>query len=140
MPNLSLVFGHITKTLRKANEMTQATNTTEVSDDGMTTEKWEGMTDAEKAKYARSKETYLNAPADMQDAIDRIMELEMRLEDLARASEIVEITRQFELFEGFRRDAEAALEKKITIDRPIPTEKMKITIITNDEADTKEKA
>jgi hypothetical protein len=120
--------------------MTQATNTTEVSEDGMSAEKWEGMTDAEKAKYARSQENYLNAPADMQDAIDRIMELEMRLEDLARASEIVEITRQFELFEGFRREAEAALEKKITIDRPIPTEKMKITIITNDEADAKEKA
>lgn len=98
----------------------------------MTQEKWESMTDAEKEKYARSKENYLNAPTDMQDAIDRIMELEMRLEDLSRASEIVEITRQFELFEGFRRAADEALEKKITIDRPIPTEKMKITVVTGE--------
>ncbi len=82
------------------------------------------------------QETYLNAPADMDAAIERIMELEMRLEDLARAAEIVEITRQFELFEGFRRAADEALVNKITIDRPIPEEKMKITIITND----KEKA
>jgi hypothetical protein len=102
--------------------------------DQMTAEQWESMTDAEKAKYARSKESYLNAPTDMQDAIDRIMELEMRLEDLARASEIVEITRQFELFEGFRKSAEEALEKKITIDRPIPTEKMKITVVTGEVA------
>jgi len=82
------------------------------------------------------KDNYLNAPADMDAAIQRIMELEMRLEDLARAAEIVEITRQFELFEGFRKAAEDALVNKITIDRPIPEEKMKITIITNE----KEKA
>lgn len=82
------------------------------------------------------EENYLNAPSDMDAAIQRIMELEMRLEDLARAAEIVEITRQFELFEGFRKAAEEALVNKITIDRPIPEEKMKITIITND----KEKA
>ncbi len=82
------------------------------------------------------RENYLNAPADMDAAIERIMELEMRLEDLARAAEIVEITRQFELFEGFRQAADQALVNKITIDRPIPEEKMKITIIT----DEKEKA
>lgn len=105
---------------------------TEVAKKVITPEEWEKMTDAEKAKYARSQENYLNAPADLQDAIDRIIELELRLEDLARAVEIAEITGQLNLVEGFRRDAEATLEKKITIDRPIPTETMKITIVTNE--------
>ena len=82
------------------------------------------------------RDTYINAPTDLDAAIERIMELEMRLEDLARAAEIVEITRQFELFEGFRKAAEQALVNKIVIDRPVPEEKMKITIIT----DEKEKA
>lgn len=83
------------------------------------------------------REDYLNVPADMQAAVDRIMELEMRLEDLSRAAEIVEITRQFELFEGFRAAADDALKTKIEINRPIPEEKMKITIITNGEEEEK---
>ena len=78
------------------------------------------------------KDNYLNAPTDMDAAIQRIMELEMRLEDLSRAAEIVEITRQFELFEGFRKAADEALVNKIVIDRPVPEEKMKITIVTNE--------
>lgn len=82
------------------------------------------------------QETYLNAPADLDAAIQRIMEIEMRLEDLARATEIVEITRQFEILEGFRKAADECLVNKITIDRPLPEEPMKITIIT----DEKEKA
>jgi len=98
----------------------------------MTQEKWDSMTDAEKAKFARSKENYLNAPTDMQDAIDRIMELEMRLEDLARASEIAEFSNNYQMIRGFRESAEAALENKITIDRPIPTESMKITVVTGE--------
>lgn len=77
------------------------------------------------------KEKYLNAPADLQTAVERIMELEMRLEDLARAAEIAEITQNVGMIEGFRRDAEAALANKITIDRPVPQDKMKITILTN---------
>lgn len=78
------------------------------------------------------REKYLNAPDDLESAIQRIMELEMRLEDLSRAAEIVEITRQFELFEGFRKAADEALVNKIVIDRPVPEEKMKITIVTNE--------
>ena len=100
----------------------------------------EGMDELEKKldgiDLGIPRDTYLNAPPDLDAAIQRIMELEMRLEDLARAAEIVEITRQFELFEGFRRAADEALVNKITIDRPIPEEKMKITIVTNE----KEKA
>lgn len=99
---------------------------------GMTAEQFAGMNKQDQEKYVRSQETYLNAPTDMQGAIDRIMELEMRLEDLSRATEIVEITRQFELLASFRREADDALLSKITIDRPIPTDKMKITVITGE--------
>ena len=63
---------------------------------------------------ANIKEALHNAPEDYASAVERIMELEMRLEDLARAAEIVEITRQFELFEGFRNEANSALTNKIT--------------------------
>ena len=77
------------------------------------------------------KETYLNAPEDLQSAIDRIVELEIRLEDLSRAVEIAEITQNISMVEGFRREAEATLTNKITIDRPVPKDKMKITILTN---------
>ena len=82
------------------------------------------------------KDTYLNAPLDLDAAIQRIMDVEMRLEDLARAAEIASITRQFEILEGFVSSANECLVNKITIDRPIPDEPMKITIIT----DEKEKA
>jgi hypothetical protein len=100
----------------------------------------EGMEELEKKlegiDLGYPKDPYLNAPADMDAAIQRIMEIEMRLEDLARATEIVEITRQFEILEGFRKAADECLVNKITIDRPLPEEPMKITIIT----DEKEKA
>ena len=94
----------------------------------------EGLEDLEKKLEGIEfgpRENYLNAPADMQAAIDRIMELEMRLEDLARAVEISTITRQLEILEGFVASANETLVNKITIDRPIPEEKMKITIITD---------
>jgi hypothetical protein len=70
-----------------------------------------------------------NAPKDYFAAVKRIMELEMRLEDLARASEIVEITRQFELFEGFRKAADESLTNKMTIKRE-NTGDMNLTVIT----------
>jgi hypothetical protein len=121
---------------RKVNEMTATINDqiTEVATQaaGMTKEQYDSMSEQDQGKYARSQETYLNAPTDMQGAIDRIMELEMRLEDLSCATEIVEITRQFELLASFRREADSALETKITIDRPVPTEKMKITVVTGE--------
>ena len=76
------------------------------------------------------KEHIENAPKDYFAAVKRIMELEMRLEDLSRASEIVEITRQFELFEGFRRAADEALaDKKMIIKREANGD-MKLTVIT----------
>ncbi len=78
------------------------------------------------------QEKYLNAPETLEQAIQRIMEVEMRLEDLARAVEIAEITGQLNMVEGFRREADECLKTKITIDRPLPTETMKITLITNE--------
>jgi hypothetical protein len=75
------------------------------------------------------KNSTLNAPKDYFAAVKRIMELEMRLEDLARASEIVEITRQFELFEGFRKAADESLENKMTIKRE-NTGDMNLTVVT----------
>ena len=100
----------------------------------------EGMEELEKKlegiDLGYPKDTYLNAPADLDEAIQRIMDVEMRLEDLARAAEIASITRQFEILEGFVASANECLVNKITIDRPIPDEPMKITIIT----DEKEKA
>ncbi len=78
------------------------------------------------------QEKFLNAPETLELAIQRIMEVEMRLEDLARAVEIAEITGQLNMVEGFRREADECLKTKITIDRPIPTETMKITLITNE--------
>ena len=76
-------------------------------------------------------EVYLNAPQGPQAAIDRIIELEMRLEDLSRASEIAEYSGNYQMMRGFRESADLALVNKITIDRPIPTEPMKITVLTN---------
>lgn len=94
----------------------------------------EGMAELEeKLKDLKlAQEKYLNAPETLEEAIQRIMEVEMRLEDLARAVEIAEITGQLNMVEGFRREADECLKTKITIDRPIPTETMKITLITNE--------
>lgn len=72
----------------------------------------------------------LNAPETLEDAIERIFELEMRLEDLARAAEIVEITRQFELFEGFRTAANETLVTKIVRQQP-SAENLQLTVITD---------
>ena len=93
----------------------------------------EGMAELEeKLKGLKlNQETYLNAPESLDAAIQRIMEVEMHLEDLARAVELAQITGQINLVEGFRLDAERCLVNKITIDRPLPTETMKITVITD---------
>ena len=72
-----------------------------------------------------------NAPKDYISAVQRIMELEMRLEDLSRAAEIVEITRQFELFEGFRTAADESLKTKILHKRE-NTGDLNLTVITGE--------
>lgn len=76
--------------------------------------------------------TLHNAPESLEEAIKRIMELEMKLEDLSRASEIATITRQFEILESFKREADSCLEKKIVIEQPSSGQDMKLTVITGE--------
>lgn len=75
------------------------------------------------------KETFHNAPTSMVDAVKRIMELEMRLEDLSRSVEIAEITGQLNMVEGFRRSADECLENKITYKREANGD-IKLNVIT----------
>lgn len=79
---------------------------------------------------------YVNAPETIGDAVKRILELEMRLEDLSRAVEIASITRQFELLEGFKSSADETLKNKIVIEQPDMGE-FKVTIVTDKEDDAK---
>jgi hypothetical protein len=79
---------------------------------------------------------YVNAPETIGDAVKRILELEMRLEDLSRACEIAAITGQFNLLDGFRTSADEALKSKIVIQQPDMGE-FKVTIVTNDKEDAK---
>ena len=78
---------------------------------------------------------YHNAPGTIEDAIERIMELEMRLGDLHRAAEIAVVCKDFSLIESFLAPSEAALEKKIVVEHP-QTGPMKITIVTDKKEDT----
>ena len=85
---------------------------------------------AEKDIPAMPQVTYHNAPETLEDAIQRILEVEMKLEDLSRAAEIASITRQFEILDSFKREADDCLEKKITIEQPSSGQDMKLTVIT----------
>lgn len=75
---------------------------------------------------------YTNAPETVEEAIARIMELEMRLEDLSRATEIAMITRQFDMMESFKAAADEALIDKIIIDQP-SAENFKLTVVSDQE-------
>lgn len=88
-------------------------------------------TSVEEKDLPQEEMVLLNAPTTLEEAIKRIFELEMRLEDLARAAEIVEITRQFELFEGFRTAANETLVTKIVRQQP-SAEDFKLTVITDE--------
>ena len=74
-------------------------------------------------------ETFHNAPTSLVDAVKRIMELEMRLEDLSRSVEIAEITGQLNMVEGFRRSADECVENKITYKREANGD-IKLNVIT----------
>ena len=83
------------------------------------------------------KVTYHNAPETLEDAVQRLLKVEMLLEDLNRAAEIVEITRQFELFEGFRKAAEEYLTGKVQIEQPDMSD-LKLNVIEGEvSTDTK---
>ena len=74
---------------------------------------------------------YINAPATLEEAIERLMLAEMRLEDLSRATEIAMITRQMDMVESFKASADVYLLTKITIDQPT-AEDFKLTILTDE--------
>lgn len=76
------------------------------------------------------KPIYHNAPADLDAAIERIIELELRLGDLHRAAEIAVAVRDFTLIEGQMPEAEKSLENKIVIEYPHVDQR--ITVITGD--------
>jgi len=73
---------------------------------------------------------YHNAPEDLDAALERIMELEMRLGDLHRACEIAVVCKDFALMESFLQPAEAALDNKIVVEHT-QSGPMKITIVTD---------
>jgi hypothetical protein len=70
----------------------------------------------------------INAPDTVEDALKRIMELEMILEDLSRACEIASMTQQFDMIESFRLSAEQTLAGKIQIEQPT-FDNFKLTVV-----------
>lgn len=75
--------------------------------------------------------TYVNAPEDLEQARDRILEIEMALEDLARAVEIAQVTGSWEILESFRASANDVLATKIEIVQPVQ-EDIKLNVIVDD--------
>jgi hypothetical protein len=73
--------------------------------------------------------TYVNAPETLEDAVQRILQVEMLLEDMSRAAEIAAITGQFNIIEGFRTSAEEYLKGKIQIEQPDMGE-FKLTVVS----------
>ena len=71
---------------------------------------------------------YHNSPETLEDAVQRLLKVEMLLEDLSRATEIASITRQFEILDGFKRSADEYLLGKITIEQPT-SEDLKLTVV-----------
>jgi hypothetical protein len=76
-----------------------------------------------------------NAPKKLKKAIERIMELEMRLSDLHRACEIAVVCKDFSLMESFLAPSEAALANKI-VEEHTQSGPMKITIVTDKKEET----
>jgi C4-type Zn-finger protein len=90
----------------------------------------------EKDLPAIPEPTYVNAPATVEEAVQRLLQVEMLLEDLSRAVEIAQITGQINLVEGFRNSADEYLKTKIQIEQPDMGD-FKVTIVTNDKEDAK---
>jgi hypothetical protein len=90
----------------------------------------DGMRMSPEQEMEHIKEHIDNAPKDYFLAVKRIMELEMRLEDLSRAAEIAEITGQMNLISGFRAAADECLQDKKMVIKRGPTGDMQMTVIT----------
>lgn len=72
-----------------------------------------------------------NAPETLEKAIERIMRLEMCLDDLARATEIAQFSKQYHLANTYVEEAEELLQTRIIV----PEEEhrdMKITVVEGD--------
>jgi hypothetical protein len=78
--------------------------------------------------------TYINAPEDLEQARDRILEIEMALEDLARAVEIAQITNNWSMLDSFRQTTETVLQGKIEIVQPDQSD-MKLNVVIDDRKD-----
>lgn len=73
--------------------------------------------------------TYVNAPEDLDSAVQRILKAEMLMEDMARAAEIAQITGQWNILESFVSQANEYLAGKIQIEQP-DHGPMKIRVVT----------
>ena len=71
------------------------------------------MLDALKELIAANKIVYINAPADLDEAIERLYRVEILLEDLARGAELAEIVQDPKLTNVFRLAAEEYLVNKL---------------------------
>ena len=71
------------------------------------------MLDALKELVAANKVVYTNAPADLDEAIERLYRVEILLEDLARGAELAEIVQDPKLTNVFRLAAEEYLVNKL---------------------------
>lgn len=89
------------------------------------------MSEEDMMKAMMPKPTYHGAPENMDAAIERILDLELRLGDLHRAAEIATVVRDFTLIEGQMPEAEKALETKIVVEYPNAGHGP-ITVITGD--------
>ena len=67
----------------------------------------------------------------IEDLQSRLLQCEMRLEDLARCAEIVQITNQFQLMSNFIDAANEYLKDKLELPE-LDSSGMKIQIITDD--------
>jgi DNA replicative helicase MCM subunit Mcm2 (Cdc46/Mcm family) len=75
--------------------------------------------------------TYINAPEDLEQARDRIIDIEMTLEDLARAAEIAQITGSWEILQSFVETATEKLKTKIQIVQPDQGD-VKLNVVIDD--------
>ena len=73
------------------------------------------MLDALTELAEANKVVYTNAPADLDEAIERLYRVEILLEDLARGAELAEITSNKNLTTVFRIAAEEYLVNKLQI-------------------------
>ena len=87
-------------------------------------------TTSEDVEIDSDNNAWLNLPATLEEAVDRIKALEHVLEDLARSIEIAVAMNQLQLINSFKDSAEQVLKTKIM---PVLTDKdpIKIVLVTN---------